>query len=302
MPKVTPHNGLKPIQHDISQDFNHKRFWPIRRQMFGATNALPGLPKTLGRTPVCINDQRTSDFCTGFEISEAIGNQIGVSMSPEAQVALEGKIAGSPIFGGTDPKTALSSGLQMQNGGAYPKTSVPFIFETNGWQLPAEWQTYPLNFFTSPPNGRASYYSITPVNGLDMYDTMKLALWDAEQDLVKGFTNIMAFGYWYESWNNVGVDGIAPELQPNEQPITRHAYGYFDWKVVTINNIEYLCAQLSQGENFGDKGILYFSRSNINTAWANMVQNGTALYIYRNTNPSFWTSLSFSVLHALGMI
>lgn len=296
MSKVIPHNGLLEVTHDRSQDFDHRRFWPVKRQLFGGTNALPGLPQTLGRTPVCINNQEDSDFCTGFEISEAIGNQIGISMSPEAQVALEGKIAGSPILSGTDPKTALSSGLL----GAYPKTAVPFTFQTNGWTEPAQWQSYPLNFFNYIPNGRASYYAINATSGFDMFDLLKLSLWDAKQDIVPGFTGIMAFGFWYESWNEVTANGIVPELKPNEPSITRHAYGFIDWK--TISGVEYLVAQLSQGNDFGDNGLLYFSRTNINTAWANMVQNGTSLNIYRNTNPSFWTSISFTVLHIIGIL
>lgn len=296
MNKVTPHNGVLPITHDRSFDFDHRQFWPVKRQLFGTTNKLPGLPATLGRTPVCINDQEISDFCTGFAVSEAIGNQLGIPMSPETQVALEGKIAGAPIFSGIDPKTALSSGFQ----GAYPKISSPFTFQNNGWLTPAEWQLYPANFFNFVPNGRASYYAINPTSGFDMYDLVKLSLWDAKQDVVPGFTGIICFGQWYESFNNAKPDGIAPELQPNEQPITRHAYGFIDWK--TINGTEYIVAQLSQGINFGDNGLLYFSRTNINAAWANMAQNATGLYIYRNQNPSFWTSLSFSILHALGVL
>lgn len=292
---VPIHNGLRPILHDRSRDFDHRRFWPIKRQLFGATNALPGLPVTLGNIPVAINDQQASDFCTAFEVSEAISNQCGIQMSPEAQTAIEGKIAGAPIFGGTDPKTALSGGLL----GAFPSPA-PLSFATNGWQEPAEWQLYPTNFFANIPNGRPSYYAIVITSGLDVYDNIKLALWDAKQDPAPGFTPTVNMGFWFNTFNQVGADGIVPQLQPNELPITRHAYGYIDYK--TINGTEYLVAQLSQGVEFGDKGLLYFSRGNVNQAWQNMVANGIGLYIFRSKNPSFWTSLSFTILHSIGLI
>lgn len=298
MQGVPVHNGLRPISHDTSRDFNHKKFWPVTRQLFGSANALPGLASTLGRTPVCINDQGSSNFCTGFEVSEAIGNQLGIPMSPETQVALEGKIAGAPILVGTDPKTALSSGLL----GAFAKTATPLTFANQGWTTPAEWQMYPLNFFASVPNGRPSYYAVTfgDPGDMDVYDSVKLALNDAKQDPVPGFSGVLAFGFWYKTFNQVGSNGIIPALQPNELPITRHAYGFIDWK--TINGVEYLVAQLSQGEEFGDKGLCYFTRENMNQAWQNPATNAIGLYIYRNTNPSFWTSFSFNILHTLGII
>ena len=293
---VNPRTGLRPTTHNRLKDFDHKKFWPVKRLLFGST-ALPGLPPTLGRTPICINDQQESNFCTGFAISEAIGNQVGIPMAPEAQVALEGKIAGQPIYGGTDPKTAMESGLV----GAMAKSICPYTFANNGWTSPAQWQNY-NNFLVSFLYPRASYYSVTQGgDALDVFDSIKLALWDSKDDAINnGFPPVICMGYWYQSWNGITSNGIVPELQAGESPITRHCYLFIDWK--NINGVEYLVAQLSQGIENGDKGLYYFSRANVNRSWQNIVPSGLALYIYRSKNPSFWSAAVFNILKVLNLI
>lgn len=295
MTGVSVHNGLRRISHDTRYDFNHKRFWPIKRQLFGATNILPGLPTTLGRIPVCINDQGISDYCTAFAVSEAIGNQTGVPMAPEAQTAIEGKIDGAPIFGGTSPHTALTGGVTA----AVPKTLCFFTFQQNGWQLPAEWGQYPTDpSVLGASNKRSSYYSVTFGGPDDMsaFDSIKLALWDAKNDvppnMPNAFTSVVAFGFWYAEWNGAGSDGIAP--QQVTPAITRHAYLFIDW--ITINGVDYLIAQLSQGTGFGKGGLVLFTRAEVNAAWSNPVQNGIGMYIFRSKDPNFWTSLTFNIL------
>lgn len=258
---------LQPLKHDRRRDYSHYKSFN-----YGSLS----LPKTgLGRTPLSIKDQGESQFCTAFTVAEAIENQTGIIMSPEYQTAKEGQIKGSPIFSGTDPLTALKSGRSY---GALPQRKSPLTFHENGFQLPAQWQQYPtaldINAFEYR---RPSFYSVTAGNpdDLDTYSAIQLGLWDARDDKAP----VMAAGFWYEAWQEIGSDGILP--MPKTSPITRHMYTILDWEERGLKILSH------QGTNYGNGGIAYMPEPVVNEVFRNLEMNGLGLYIYRSTKAPF---------------
>lgn len=293
MSRVPEKDTVKPITHDISQDWSHyRRFGKVR---FGALKFDDFMLPLQG-----INDQAQSEFCTGYTVSEAIGIQVGIPMSPEWQTAQIGKVSGAPIFNGADPKMALKSGTIS----ALPKDKSPVTFEKDGWTTPAIWGTWPTFLDAiAAQYKRAGWYNVLfgGPDDFDAFDMSCLALNDAKSDNAP----IMAFAYWYAEWNDAalgtrsfqnpdgswtlevnpaGKTGIMPV--PTRPPQSRHAY-LSAVGLKTINGIQHIIAQLSQGEEYGDSGLLYFSRETWNYAWKNPVQNQIGMYIYRSKNPPF---------------
>src|SRR5947209_16614978 len=152
---------LKPLSFD-PRDFSHEK-------TFGTAAVLP---ETLGRKPLAIHDQGTSDYCTAFATSEAGGFLAGIDMSPEYQAAKEGELAGNPIFNGTDPRTALSAASTY---GFLPQTKSPYTFQKDGWQIPAEWQEWDATLDQVAAQYKTPYYSVTPT-----FDGIKQALYQAK--------------------------------------------------------------------------------------------------------------------------
>lgn len=72
----------------------------------------------------------------------------------------------------------------------------------------------------------------------------------------------MAGCEWRPSWSNA-LNGIVNKTDFSE-PFFGHAILFFGWK--EINNEPYLVAQLSNGKEFGDNGLFYFSRNVVNSS------------------------------------
>lgn len=270
---IKPSDSCLPISHDVSKDWSHYRYFSKR--LFGGLTFPDFMLDIQG-----IKDQKDSDFCTAFCTSEAIGNQVGIPMSAEYQTAQIGKLAGAPIFGGADPKLALKAGTI----GCLPQTNSPFSFERDGFQTPALWQSYNANLDPiAALYKRAGWYNVLfgGPNDYDAYDMTCLALNDARADNAP----IMGFGFWYNEWteaaNNPACKGIMPVPTT---PVSRHAY-LSAVGLQTIGGEQKIVAQLSQGEDFGDKGLCYYGRDAWNAAWQDPVKNQIGMYIYRSKNP-----------------
>lgn len=248
---------LRKLPFD-ARDFSHEK-------TFGTVAALP---PTLGRVPQRIKDQGTTSYCTAFSSTTASEWQEGIELSEEYTTAKEGEVQGTPIFNGTDPRTALTSGVKY---GYLPKGQSPFTFEKDGWQVPAEWQLYSPDLDGLAISHRKdSYYSVTKT-----YEGIKQALFQAKEE--NGV--VIVCGKWFSEWNNP-IGGIVPT--PASPNITLHAYIAYDW-IMCADGIERLKCQLSQGPSFGDGGVLYLSKecvaATFGNAWA-----GTGAFIFRDDN------------------
>lgn len=248
---------LRKIPYD-ARDYSHEK-------TFGTVAALPS---TLGRTPPRIKDQGTTSYCTAFATTSASEWQEGIELAEEYTTAKEGEIQGTPIYNGTDPRTALTSGTKY---GYLAKEQSPLFFARDGWTAPAIWQNYPPKLDGQAITHRKdSYYSVTKT-----YAGIKQALYQAkEEDGV-----VIICGRWFAEWNNP-IGGIVPT--PGSTYITLHAYIAYDW-IMCSDGVERLKCQLSQGNGFGDSGVLYLSKECVDATFGN-AWAGTGAYIFRDAN------------------
>lgn len=248
---------LRKISFD-ARDYSHA-------QTFGS---VAGLPPTLGRIPQKIKDQGTTSYCTAFATTTASEWQEGIELAEEYTTAKEGEIQGTPIFNGTQPRIALTSGTKY---GYLPKEQSPQLFSRDGWINPAIWMNYPAALDGQAITHRKdSYYSVTKT-----YEGIKQALYLArEEDGV-----VIICGRWFGEWNNP-IGGIVPT--PTSTYMTLHAYIAYDW-IMCADGIERLKCQLSQGTGFGDGGVLYLSKECVDATFGN-AWAGTGAYIFRDDN------------------
>jgi hypothetical protein len=286
---IEPHDGCKPITHDVSQDWSHYQWhgkWRLKNRLFGSPLTFPDF-----RIPIAaINDQKYSDFCAAETVSEAIGNKVGIAMSPEYQTALIGYLTGAPIFNGADPKIALKSGTV----GCLPKDKSPYTFEHDGFQKPAYFENYDPSLATEAAKyKRVGYYNVLfgGPDDADAYDMTRMAANDARLDAEADNEippPIMGFGFWYQEFNVAALNPACKGIMPMPgQPISRHAYLAVNG-LETIGGEQKIVAQLSQGPNFGDEGVLYFGRAQWNAIWADPINNQIGMYIYRSKIPPLW--------------
>lgn len=248
---------LRKLSFD-ARDYSHAR-------TFGTVAALP---LTLGRSPPRIKDQGTTSYCTAFATTSASEWQEEIELAEEYTTAKEGEIQGTPIYNGTDPRTALTSGIKY---GYLAKEQSPLLFSRDGWTAPAIWQSYPpLLDGQAIKHRKDSYYSVTKT-----YQGIKDALYQAKDE--NGV--VIMCGRWFSEWNNP-IGGIVPT--PASTYITLHAYIAYDW-IMCADGIERLKCQLSQGTSFGDMGTLYLSAdcvtATFGSAWA-----GTGAFIFRDSD------------------
>lgn len=225
-------------------------------------------PLTLGRAARYVRDQKTTNYCTAAARSLAGSFLYGKEMSFEYMTAKEGEIAGQPIFNGSDPGTA---DLAIPRYGFLPMELSPFSFATNGWATPAIWQNYPpeldgIAILNCPG---------TPYNVYPDYQSIKAALVaaaDQGEDAI-----VVANGFWYNEWN-YPVNGQI--VVPFTSPMTRHSYTFIDYRTFP-DGIERLVAQLSQGRDFGEDGLVYMDEATVNKAFKYPSLNGLGCTISR---------------------
>lgn len=260
------------------------------RHTFGSV--VGTLPPTLGRVPVSIKDQGTTNYCTAFATSSAAEYHEKMLLSPEYSTAKEGEYQGSPIYGGTSPTVALETGRRY---GFLPFEQSPLRFDKDGWITPARWQNYPPHLDGQAITHRQdSYYKVGA-----SYDAIKNALFQAKDEN----SVVIMFGKWFQEFNEVDNTGIVKK--PTSQYVTLHAYIFYDW-MMCADGKERLKAQLSQGQNFGDRGTLYFDRDCITATFGNSIFSGTGAFIFRDdkgqNNQVVQAEIYYRLLDILGRL
>lgn len=233
------------------------------------------IPDTLGRTSQYLKDQQASGYCTAAARSAAGSYYFKEDMSFEYQTAKEGEVAGTPIYNGAFPNQATQA-TEMY--GFLPTAQSPLSFAKDGWITPAQWQNYPPTLDgQSILHAGIESYNVNPT-----YAEIKNAL------IVGNLSNsvVIANGFWYEEWDRpanspTGTLGAIVTM-PVNAPAARHSYLFIDFKI--INGTEYLIAQLSQGQGFGDNGCLYFSQPIVDFAFSSAVFNGIGCEQFMQSN------------------
>lgn len=113
-----------------------------------------------------------------------------------------------------------------------------------------------LNWFTG-------IFTIEALDGQDIFDAIRDAM-------VSGGTekrSVSVGSKWLSNYfENVGPTGLMPMPNFNDPVFTWHNWKICGWK--TINDQVYLIGKSWQGPNYGDKGLVYFSRPLINNLLA----------------------------------
>lgn len=238
------------------------------KKTFGAVLQLP---PTLGRIALYVKDQGLTQYCTAAGNSVAGSYLYGQDMSFEWQTAKEGQVAGQPIFNGAEPNVADTASEEY---GFLPVGHSPRHFETDGWQLPAQWQQYPEEL----DQVAREYRDFAPYNVYPDYASIKNALAGGHADN----SVVIARGFWYQSWNNP-IGGIV--TAPGDKPITRHEYLFIDYKVCP-DGVERLVAQLSQGTGFGNGSEVYMDPQCVAATFRSPGFNGLGCVILRRGGPN----------------
>lgn len=237
-------SGLIPISRRDIRDFNHEL-------QFGAADLSQLPPLGLGRKPISIKDQRSTQFCPAYSTATASEYIEGIEMSPEYQAAVIGEIAGAPIFNGASFKNALK-GLTLF--GSLPQKDAPLTLDKDGEKVVADLKNWPRGLAQKADDYlKASSYDVLR-GSYDAFDNIKSALAKAKED---GEDRVaLVASQWYENWNG--------------HKIHRKGIGSFSWHLhliidwTRINGEEVLVGQNSYGKNWGDRGLCYWSREAIN--------------------------------------
>ena len=105
-------------------------------------------------------------------------------------------------------------------------------------------------------NRSSAYYWITPHNGLDWFDSIRLAIESSEYPVSAGMD-------WYEEYSEA-VNGV---MQDNGKNLLGgHCIKIAGWN--TIAGVPYLLLQNSGGTSIGSQGIFYMPRDLANKAFA----------------------------------
>lgn len=234
--------GLLELPHD-DRDF-----------VFGELFTLPPLseiPHDFSvAQPLEIKDQGDSDLCTAFAVTSVSEDQEGVRLSPEYQFQKTKKLMGDFWAWGADLRTACKAAVEF---GSLPAAMTPESLRLReGYRNQiANWENWsPALDTPAKKQKKDSYFSITPAQGYDLFDTARAMLWKNRAER----RTIVTGTLWQNEWTNA-EGGV---IQMPGTPAFGHAFKIFGAKG------EYLKAQLSNGTSIGDHGIFYFHRSVVN--------------------------------------
>lgn len=238
-------NGLLPLKRD-DRDFN-------LAGVFGSIK-IEGVPNedfSVCNIPPLIKDQGESDLCTAYATTSASEDQEGIVLSPEFQFyATKVLLGGNKEEWGADLRDACKSLVKI---GSIPSLlyknvigqSRDFILDSKNWDSKV------LEYASL--HKKRTYFSVQ--GNYDTFDNIRCALWQHKDDN----TSIVTGALWRNAWT-YAPNGIIPSTYETDG--FGHAFKLFGQKI--INGEPYLIAQLSNGENIGDKGFFYFPRDVVN--------------------------------------
>jgi hypothetical protein len=200
--------------------------------------------------PKGIKNQGNSDLCSGYAVTAVSVDQEGVELLPEYQFYKTKKISGDMEGWGADLRDACKSVVKY---GSLPAQGYEKIKGLSRSRVVSDETWEDAMDGIANLYKKETYFSIT--GKYDTFDNIRLALWEN----IDRKSSIVTVAKWRTEWL-YAEGGIIPESYGNNG--FGHAFKIFGQK--NINGQLYLVAQLSQGEEYGDKGIFYLSRSVVN--------------------------------------
>lgn len=232
--------GLLPLPQD-ERDFSSQKV------LFGAI--VPKLPSEDFEIKTGeVKNQFDSDLCSAFSVCLASEAQEGIKLSPEWQFSKTKFLSGNWQEWGADLRLACKSAVKF---GSLPISLSPFRLEM-GRDYIANWENWPADLSESAiAQKKKTFFAVDGV--FDTFDNIRASLWKGKSKKQIVITGAL----WRQEWTD---STIIPEIYGEDG--FGHAFCFIGQK--TINGIIHLIAQLSNGEQIGDKGRFYFPREVVN--------------------------------------
>jgi len=227
--------GLRPLPTD-QRDFIH-------HQAFGSMNVaeLPFYYEVSQN--IWIKDQKDSDMCATCAGIGASEDQEQVELCFEYQFAKAKELMGDWKSWGTNLRIVCKSLVKF---GSLPQKYAPFTLESMGRDYCADWHNWDNKYdLYAKPFIKKSYFKINEHTGKDLYDSLRIALWQNRNYR----RSIVSGALWRASWTSSEL--IPIEYENDGIP---HAFKIMGW------TSQGLICQLSNGENIGDSGLFYMPR------------------------------------------
>lgn len=254
--------GLRKTPLDPRDISFHRSFGTVAKLLDNKEYTYdPGLPQ-----PNQLTDGNQFG-CRAYTLSHIAGNEDKAIYKPQYSCDKIASVEGTPAIQSGDMR------LAMKVGQVY---GVQRLDETTEQQ--------------AETHRRGAFYSVDKVNGMDWFDSFRLALRN-------GGTSINTGTMWFPEWENIGPDGIlTSQFVFDGTWDTEDGHDYEICGEHIINNQPYLIALSWQGDNYGDHGRAYFSRETFNKVFD---VYGTAGFVQPKAIPRDTLTIKLSMLQFL---
>ena len=220
---------------------------------FGSISPLVLPEKGLGRKPNKILNQGTTDFCASFSGAAMRSYTEKVNLDPYWLWAMAAYLRGSyKEWGLTLPQIAKA----LTKKGIVEEQEQLNTIKNKDRDFLANIENYPQGLEEKAKKhiGGSYYWVEGPYDNFDNIRNVLFLIKDKNLVVITGCE-------WKMSWLST-PNAIIDKYDPTEIYFG-HAFIFIDFK--NINGVDYLVGQLSGGEELGDKGLFYFSRSIVNS-------------------------------------
>ena len=228
--------GLLPLPKD-NRDFSNQK-------VFGSMRT-PDVDFEIGK-PICIEDQKTTDYCAGMAASSVAEDHEGVDLDPIWPFAVAKSIDKRFNKWGTDLRTMCRASCKV---GFIEKKDSPYTIDDPRDKI-VYLNNWPSELLEKAQEHRQRSYFRVDDRG-SPFESIRQALWQHREEKHSVITGVM----WREGWEEAegGIIPVDETVQWFGHALKIYGQKVFDGK-------PYLKAQLSNGEEIGDKGIFYFPK------------------------------------------
>lgn len=236
--------GLKPLVRD-DRDFP---FAGIFKQI--DISEVPNADFLISE-PLIMKDQAETDFCAAYAGTSVSEDQEGEELLPEYQFFKAKSLSGDFESWGVDLRSMAKSLVKF---GSLPRSGHE-RYAGLPRHIVVDPKSWPLEFdYVAKFHSKETFFSAT-TGRYDIFDNMRTWLWQHREDKC----SILTGALWRAAWTNA-EDGVVPKTELAGD--FGHAYKIYGQKI--INGEPYLVAQLSNGQEIGDRGRFYMPREVIN--------------------------------------
>lgn len=227
--------GLTKLPKD-DKEFSFGAFFKVDK--------VPDFEFNIGSSEIL--DQKDTDFCSAFATCGASSLQEKKTLNPYWSFAKSKELSGDIESWGQDLRSACKV---HQKFGAI-EYDREFSLEKHDKSFLRDIKNYPDFTEQAKVHKKQAYFAMDSFRS--KYDSIVSAIWKFKDEKRAGVTGML----WRGAWNNV-EGGIIPGLVGNQGEFG-HAFIFTGQKY--IKNKPHLIAQLSNGEEIGDKGFYYFPK------------------------------------------